>query len=112
MGGLGRLRKRQEFTAVYRRGRPYRNELIALRVLPNGLEETRCGFSVGRGIGKAVVRNRVKRRLREGVRSLELAAGWDVVISARQPAAGVRYEGLRVAVAALLSRAGILREAG
>lgn len=103
-----RLRKRTDFDAVYRKGRASANRLVALRLLRNHLPYNRYGFSVGKRLGKAVVRNRVKRRLREGVRSLTLQPGWDVVISARRPAAAADYHELREAVAGLLSRAHIL----
>lgn len=105
-----RLKKRREFAAVYQRGRLYTHKLVALRVLPNGAAETRFGFSVARGIGKAVMRNRVKRRLREAVRPLPVAPGWDIVISARRPAAAAHYDTLQDAVAGLFSRAGVLRQ--
>jgi ribonuclease P protein component len=105
-----RLKKRREFAAVYQRGRLYAHKLVALRVLPNGAAETRFGFSVARSIGKAVARNRVKRRLREGVRTLSVAPGWDIVISARHPAAATDYDTLQAALAGLFSRAGVLRQ--
>ena len=105
-----RLKKRQEFAAVYQRGRLYAHKLVALRVLPNSAAETRLGFSVARAIGKAVARNHVKRRLREGVRTLPVAPGWDIVISARRPAAATDYDTLQAALAGLFSRAGVLRQ--
>jgi ribonuclease P protein component len=103
-----RLRKRKDFQAVYRKGRASANKLVALRVLRTQLPYTRYGFSVGKALGNAVVRNRVRRRLREGVRSLLARSGWDIVISARRPAAGADYHELREAVTELLSRARIL----
>jgi ribonuclease P protein component len=105
-----RLRKRRDFVAVYRRGRYYGHRLVALRLLANGGELTRFGFVVSRGIGKAVVRNRVRRRLREGVRSLPVVPGWDMMIIARPPAAAADYHGLREAVAGLFLQAGVLCE--
>lgn len=105
-----RLRKREDFVAVYRRGRFYGHHLVALRVLANGGELTRFGFVVSKGIGKAVVRNRVRRRLREGVRTLPVASGWDMMIVARPPAAAADYHRLRDAVAGLFSQAGVLCE--
>lgn len=103
-----RLRKTKDFDSVYRKGRASANQLVALRLLRNHLPYNRYGFSVGKRLGKAVVRNRVRRRLREGVHSLPIQPGWDVVISARRPAAAVNYHDLRDAVAGLLSRAHIL----
>jgi ribonuclease P protein component len=107
-----RLRRRKEFDAVFRRGRSWANELIVLRSLPNQLEHNRYGFVTSKRLGKAVVRNRVRRRLREGVRSLSLRPGWDVVVSAKAPAAGADFHQLKKAVADLLARAGLIGEDG
>jgi len=103
-----RLRRRKDFDAVFRRGRAWANDLLVLRSLPNHLDHNRYGFITSKRLGKAVVRNRVRRRLREAVRSLPARPGWDVVISAKTPAAEADFHRLRRAVAALMSRAGIL----
>ena len=105
-----RLRSETDFSVVYRKGRSWANELVVLRALPNGLETVRCGFAVGKRVGKAVVRNRVKRRLREVVRSLPKKGGWDMVFIARQAAAQVSYDALRRAVEQVLVRANLLCE--
>jgi ribonuclease P protein component len=78
-----------------------------VKVLPNGLDISRYGFSVSRRVGKAVVRNRVKRLLREITRQLELPAGWDMVFIARVPAAKAGYAELEKAVLSLLNEAGL-----
>ncbi len=110
MGKLVPLRGRRAFDAVFQRGRVYSDQLLSMRVLPNGLPYVRCGLVVGRKVGKATVRNKVKRRLREGMRRLGLRSGWDVVVVARPPAAQATYSGLMASVASLLRRAGLLLE--
>jgi ribonuclease P protein component len=71
---------------------------------------TRIGFSVSRRVGGAVVRNRVKRRLRELMRRklARIAPGYDLVITARPGAADARMETLEQEVARLLARARLL----
>src|SRR4030042_1239283 len=54
-----------------------------LKALPNELEFSRCGFSVAKDVGKAVVRNRVRRLLREVVRITSIKHGWEIVFIAR-----------------------------
>jgi ribonuclease P protein component len=105
-----RLRHRREFGAVYRRGRPFRSELLAVRVLRTGGPCTRFGFAVGRALGNAVTRNRIKRRLREAARSLGVAPGCDVVVNARQGAAEAGYWRLRETLSELMARAGLLEQ--
>ncbi|MBI2913217.1 MAG: ribonuclease P protein component [Chloroflexi bacterium] len=103
-----RLRRRREFDAVFRQGRTWANELLVLRSLANQLDHNRYGFVTSKRVGKAVVRNLVRRRLREGVRSLPLRTGWDLVISAKALAARSSFQELKTAVAQLLNSARIL----
>lgn len=77
----------------------------------NGLEQSRFGFAVGKRVGKAVVRNKVKRRLRAAVGQLRPTGGWDVLITARAPAATVGYDELVRALADLFVRARIAKKA-
>lgn len=113
-----RLRRRQDFAAVHREGRSTSGDLLVLRTRPNELPYNRYGFSVGKRVGKAVVRNRVKRRLRAALTILAAplaaaaaAGGRDVVIIARAPAAAVDYDELARALARLLRRARLLPDA-
>ncbi|MGE0545303.1 MAG: ribonuclease P protein component [Dehalococcoidia bacterium] len=103
-----RLRRERDFTAVYQRGRSWSNRLLAVRTLPAAQPQSRFGFAVGKRVGGAVIRNRVKRRLRELVRGLEPAPGWDVVIVARPDAAAADFDQLRSALSSLFGRAGLL----
>lgn len=95
---------------MYRHGRPYRSDLLVLRVLRTDRSLSRFGFAVGRALGNAVARNRVKRRLREAVRSLPVAPGWDVVLNARRGAAEAGYQRLRAELRDLLARTRVLQE--
>jgi ribonuclease P protein component len=105
-----RLRRRKDFDNVFRRGRSWSNELLVLRTLPNDLPHNRYGFVTSKKLGKAVVRNRVRRRLREAVRALSLEPAWDVVVSTKTKAAAAGFQELRASVAGLLTRAGLLVE--
>ena len=109
MGREQRLAKRDEFAMVYRHGNSWGNALLVMRALPNGLERSRFGFVVGKKIGKAVVRNHVKRLLRESVRGTPIKPRWDIVFIARSAAATANYHLLKQAVGELAQRANLLK---
>jgi len=111
MRGEQRLTKRRQYALVYRDGRSWVNSLVVMKALPNGFTLSRYGFSISRQVGKAVTRNRVKRRLREILRLTPLEPGWDIVFIARPVAAAADYASLKESVRGLLSRAGLLKTA-
>ncbi|MCH8195006.1 MAG: ribonuclease P protein component [Chloroflexi bacterium] len=99
-----RLRRKAEFALIQREGRRWSHPLLILRALPNDCQTTRFGFVVSRRVGKAVVRNRVKRRLREIARCHPIDEGWDVLFIAKNKAAAASFADLRQAVQSLLRR--------
>jgi ribonuclease P protein component len=86
-----RLRKRSQFTAVQGRGKKLHTEHFLVFVLPqtDSLAAARLGITVSKKVGGAVVRNRVKRLVREAFRRLKtlFPKGLDVVFVAKQTAA-------------------------
>jgi ribonuclease P protein component len=104
------LSKSTQFSVVYKGGKTWAGKEIVLKALPNALDVSRFGFVVSRHLGKAVVRNRVKRRLREIARQTQVSPGWDIILIARVPAAGADYKGLEKSVSGLFSRAGIINK--
>ena len=105
-----RLKKSGEFAAARKQGRSWADRVLVLLARRNGLPVSRFGFAVGRGVGNAVVRNRVKRRLRALASDSSLAEGWDLVVIARKPAAESPSHILGESLSDLLSRAGVVRE--
>lgn len=102
-----RLRHRKDFDSVFARGRAWSDPLLVLRLLPNDLDRNRYGFVTSKRIGGAVVRNKVRRRLREIVREVGVKRGHDVVLSAKTTAPAATFDELRSAVSRLLTRAGL-----
>jgi ribonuclease P protein component len=111
-----RLRRRTDFDAVYRKGRIFNDPLLVLRTLPNDVGHDRFGFVVSGKVGGAVVRNRVRRRLQEIVRAGQDRGpdpqGYDIVISAKVPAAEATFQELESAVRRLYVKAGLAGDVG
>ena len=102
------LTKAKDFALVRLKGRSWPERRLVLMARANGLKVSRVGFAVGRRTGKAVVRNRIKRRLREVVRLTPVQDGWDIVLVARKDASTADFHVLSRSVIALYRRAGIL----
>ncbi|HEX8917887.1 MAG TPA: ribonuclease P protein component [Chloroflexota bacterium] len=105
-----RLTRSRDFVRVRRRGRSVGSGLATLYIVPAENDTVRVGFSVSKRVGKAVIRNRVKRLLREAVRRqlLSIRPGCDLVFIARPSAAQATYRQVLDAVSYLLRRSGAL----
>jgi ribonuclease P protein component len=91
----------------------YANGYMVLYARRNRLGMNRVGITTGKKLGHAVVRNRVRRRLREVYRLNEelFCPGWDIVVVARSRCVDASFQSLSKAYLALAAKAGILKEA-
>ena len=108
-----RLRTNDQFQRVYKRGESFVEGLVVLYLLRLPDEPVRhAGFSVSKKLGNAVVRNHVKRRLRESYHLLlpQLPRGYEAIFVARRGAAGADFAALDQAVRKVLTRAGLLQD--
>ena len=90
------LKGNRAFRRIYAKGKSLVLPAVVLYCRKNGSEENHLGLTVGTKVGKAVYRNRIRRRLREIYRlhEGELHRGWDIVIVARTRAREASYQEL------------------
>ena len=88
------------------------NSYLVLYARRNRLGRNEVGITVSKKLGKAVIRNRTRRRLREVYRLNEerFAPGWDIVVVARSRAVEAPFPKLVEAYLSLAEKAGLLRE--
>lgn len=100
--------RRAEFEAVYRGGQRRSSHQFAVFYRANGLARSRFGISVKKSLGGAVVRNRIRRRVREILRRhrSEIPSGWDIVIHPRGPVVGAEFALLDTELVRLLHNLG------
>ena len=99
-----RLVRRGEFDAVYRAGKRRSSSHFTAFFRANELPQSRFGFSIKKALGGAVVRNRIRRRLREIVRChrREIPAGWDIVIHPKSSVTSAAFAALTADLLRLL----------
>ncbi len=88
-----RIRKRADFQRILREGAKYQAPHFRVSICPNALSHSRLGVTVGRRIGSAPERNRLKRRVREFFRlnKESLPGSSDLVVTAREGSAGLNF---------------------
>lgn len=98
--------RRAEFDAAYREGRRRSGRNFVIFARKNGLERGRFGMSIKKALGTAVVRNRIRRRVREILRlhRQEIAPGWDIVIHPGRATATMKFAQLEAELLGLLPR--------
>lgn len=107
-----RLRDRRDFARLRREGQTISRGGLLLSVMPNGLDHNRYGFVTSKVLGKAVIRNRVRRLLREAVRQLHprLKPGLDIVLVARPSLVGKPFSAVQRILEELCLQVQIIQE--
>lgn len=109
-----RLKKNEHFQAVFQRGTSAANKQFVLySAKQEGQAAFRVGISVSKKIGNAVIRNRVKRLIREAVARLEasIPKGLDLVIIARPGVEQMSLETIEQSLLHVMKRAKVIKQA-
>ncbi|MDI9486206.1 MAG: ribonuclease P protein component [Bacillota bacterium] len=107
---MERLKSPREFSSVYKQGKPYFGKYVVVSVLPTDKNVARVGFAVGKKVGKAVTRNKIKRRLRAIMHDqcTGISPGYDVIVGAKQKSVTASFTDLERDLCRVLKNSGIL----
>ena len=108
------LKKNHEFRRLYSRGKSAATPLLVVYCLKNGHNYNQIGITVTKKLGKAVQRNRVRRRLKEIYRLSEekFSVGYNIIVVARTKSRYASFSQLRRAFLGACSGLGLLAERG
>lgn len=104
------IKENKDFKRLYYRGKSVANDLLAVYYRKNSYSCCRLGLTVSGKVGNAVVRNRVRRLIKESYRLMEerVRGGTDIVVVARGKAASADFHAVNRALEDALKRSGIL----
>ena len=109
---INRLKKRYQFNYVYKSGEHYSNEHIVLYVSPSKTKSIKVGFAVTKKVGHAVVRNKIRRRLREiaKIQLPRLKQNYNIIVVAKENVTDASFDKLVLEFNKLISKANLFHE--
>ncbi|WP_047981899.1 ribonuclease P protein component [Ornithinibacillus contaminans] len=108
-----RVKDNKEFQLIFKKGKSFANRQLVIYYMKKPEQEHfRIGLSVGKKIGNAVVRNRIKRCLRQAFHELEakIEPDYDIIIIARQPTKDMEFSEMKKSLQHVLSKQGLLKK--
>ncbi|AQY52393.1 ribonuclease P [Listeria weihenstephanensis FSL R9-0317] len=108
-----RIKKDDEFQRVFKKGKSFANRQFVVYIFKReDLAHFRIGLSVSKKIGNAVVRNHIKRRIRQSFHELneQIVQGYDYIIIARKPAANMDFHEIKKSLTHVLKLSKALKQ--
>ena len=104
-----RLRKDSDFKNIYRKGKSLATKTLVFYFIKNDLGYTRVGYSISKKVGKAVIRNRIRRLIKENLKDIpDLKDGYDIIFIGRIPSSESNYKEIGKSVRYLFRKSGVL----
>lgn len=105
------LRRKDDFSAVYKKGRSVGERYIVLFYKKNGLPYNRIAFLASKKVGNSVERNRARRLIRENYRFLkdDIRTGYDIIFIARNTINGRKFSDVRKSMVGALLKSKLLK---
>lgn len=112
MDKIYRLRNNMEFKKVYNGGKNYWNRNLVLYVRKNNMENSRVGYSITKKIGNSVVRNKVRRRMKEihRLNFNNVKSGYDLIFIPKRNVVDISYKEMESAMLHILKLSKVFKE--
>ena len=108
-----RVKKNEEFQQIFKQGESFANKQLVIYYVPKkDQHHFRVGISVGKKLGNAVMRNQIKRYIRESLRQLEshIQPDVDIIIIARKPTTSMKVDEIKNTLKHVLKRTSLYRQ--
>lgn len=107
-----KVRSNREYRKIYDKGQSKANKHLVVFYKPNGLAYSRIGFTATKKLGNAVIRNKVRRLMKESYYQVQdkVINGYDIVILARVSANSIDYLSMKSAVSHILKISKLRKE--
>lgn len=111
MATLHKLKKNCEFKKVYGEGRYYVEKYLVMYIIKNNSDLNKVGFSVSKKVGKSVVRNKLRRYMKEVYRhvSSNVLKGFDMVFTARVGSREADFRAIEKNMLSVLKKAKLIK---
>ena len=106
------LRRKSDFSAIYKKGKSVGDRYVVLFYRKNHLPYNRIAYLASKKVGNAVRRNRARRLMKESVRltNLEIPTGYDFIIIARNTITNAKCADVKKSFESALKRTGVMKK--
>lgn len=103
------IKKDRQFRYIYSRGKSFANKKLVIYYIKNNDEKLKVGISISKKVGKAVVRNRLRRLIKENIRlNQNLKSGYSMIFLARVGADDLDFNTMKSSINHLLKRCDLI----
>ena len=107
------LKKDSDFRKVYKHGKSFANKYLVMYILDNKSDHSRIGISISKKVGNAVIRNKLRRRIKECYRlngDENVKDGFDIIFIARVASKECEYKDIEKSIKYLMKKSGMQKK--